>query len=103
MRTIINRNTLNTILANRRDRIVVAAADVVRNVAVALPISGQFSQVQAGFTQALKRALKPAAARAAQAVESIGYLIGSCMPGSPRCWHMTHCVVPHHAVVSLSS
>jgi hypothetical protein len=101
MRTIINRNTQIDILANRQDRIVVAANDGVRTVTHAQPISGRFLQVLAGFTYALKRTGKPAAA-AARAAETTSYLVVSSMRGLSRCWH-TPSVMPHLAVARVGS
>ncbi|HEY1603958.1 MAG TPA: hypothetical protein VGG64_30435 [Pirellulales bacterium] len=102
MRTNIIRNTQIAILANCQDWIVVAAADVVRTVTHAQPTSGHLSQVLVGFTRALKRAMKPAAAAAAHAVETTLYLVVSSMRGLSRCWH-TLSVMPHLAVVRVGS
>jgi len=103
MRTNLNRNTLINVLANRQDRIVVAAADMVRcvSVTVAQPLSGQLLQVLAGYLSAFKRAAKPAAAGAADAVESLISQL-SITRGLSRCWH-TPSVMPHHAVVRVRS
>ena len=104
MRTNINRNTLINVLANRQDRIVVAAADKVRSVSVTVAqrLSGQLLQVLAGYLGAFKRAAKPAAAGAADAVETLISQLVSITRGLSRCWH-TPSVMPHHAVVRVRS
>jgi hypothetical protein len=102
MRTNINRNTLITVLANRQDWIVVAAADKVHSVAVALPLSGQLLQVLAGYLGAFKRATKPATAGAARAAETTNSQVISITRGLSRCCH-TPSVMPHHAVVRVRS
>ena len=101
MRTNINRNTLINILAIRQDWIVVAANDGVRTVTHAQPISGHLSQVLAGFTKALTRTGKPAAAATAYAAETMSYVVSS-MRGLSRCWQ-TPSVTPHLAVVRVGS
>ena len=101
MRTNLIRNTQIDILANRQDRIVVAANDVVRTVTHAQPISGHLVQALAGFTKALKRAGKPAAAATAYAAETMSYVVSS-MRGLSRCWQ-TPSVTPHLAVVRVGS
>jgi hypothetical protein len=103
MRTNINRNTLIDNLANRQGRIVVAANDRVRSVDVTLPVSGQFFTALVGYQGALKRAMKPAATGAAAGMEAAISSLASITSGLlSRCWH-TPSVMPHHAVVRVSS
>jgi hypothetical protein len=103
MRTNINRKTSSDLLGNRQGRIVVAANDRVRSVAVVLPISGQLFTALVGYQGALKRAMKPAATGAAAGMETaITSLVSITRGLLSRCWH-TPSVMPHHAVVRVSS
>ncbi len=54
MRTNINRQTSFDLLGNRQGRIVVAANDRVRSVAVAQPVSGQLFTALVGYQAALQ-------------------------------------------------
>ena len=102
MRTNINRQTSFDLLGNRQGRIVVAANDRVRSVAVAQPVSGQLFTALVGY-QHVSCAMKPAATGAAAGMETAITTLVSITRGLlSRCWH-TPSVMPHHAVVRVSS